>query len=176
MPLSLAWCGIEALSLQENTSKSITNLLIKKFSEFLGFGEQTEALNSLESIILNLAEDFRLKSGLNIEYDTTVNGVNLSKVCSLKISDEKRSLIEKLCEYVNLLCELKPLKLFILVFGKEFLSEKDILDFYKHCFDRSVRLMFVEGTDKSSLLPIERRLVIDEDMCEIPQGYDEFEK
>ncbi len=155
-------------------SKSITNLLIKKFSEFLELGEQTESLITLESIFYNLAEDFKLKSGLNIEYDTNVNGACLSKVCSFKISDGKSRLLERLCEYVNLLCELIPIRLFILVFGKEFLSENNIMDFHNYCCDKSVRLMFVEGTDKSRLLPIERRLVIDKDICTIPQGYDEF--
>jgi CRISPR type II-A-associated protein Csn2 len=152
-------------------SKSITNLLTKKFTEFLGFGEQAQSLTNLESIILNLAEDFRLKSGLNIEYDTVMNGNNLAKVCSLKIADYGQNLIERLCEYVNLICDLKPLKLFVLVFGKQFLSENDIDNLHKHCFDKSVKLLFIEGTDKTARLENERRLIIDNDLCAIPLGY-----
>jgi CRISPR type II-A-associated protein Csn2 len=102
-----------------------------------------------------------------------MNGNNLAKVCSLKICDDKTSLLERLCEYVNLLCDLKPLKLFILVFGKQFLKELDIENLYKHCFDKSVRLLIIEGTDNTELLSNERRLVIDHDLCTIPQGYTE---
>ena len=151
-------------------SRIITNLLTKKFAEFLGFGEQIEALTTLESIVLNLAEDFRLKSGLNIEYDAVLNGGNLAKACSLKITDDKRNLLEGLCEYVNLLCDLKPLKLFILVFGKNFLEEQDISSLYKHCFDKNVKLLFIEGTDKTERLTNERRLIIDSDLCSITQA------
>jgi CRISPR type II-A-associated protein Csn2 len=124
-------------------SKAITNLLTKKFAEFLGLGEQAEPLSNLESIILNLAEDFRVKSGLNIDYDTSVNVNSLAKVCSLKVSDDKQTLLERLCEYVNLVCDLKPLKLLVLVFGKAFLSEGDIYLLYRHCYDRNVRLMLL---------------------------------
>ena len=155
-------------------SKSITNLLTKKFAEFLGLGEQAEPLSNLESTILNLAEGFRLKSGLNIDYDTTVNANNLAKVCSLKITDNKRILLERLCEYVNLICDLKPLKLFIIVFGKSFLSTSDISRLYSHCYDKNVRLLLIEAKDNTVRLENERRLIIDSDLCSITQGYEDF--
>lgn len=53
-------------------SKLITNLLTKKFGEFLGLGEQLQNISILESIILNLSEEFRLSSGLNIDYDCVI--------------------------------------------------------------------------------------------------------
>jgi len=155
-------------------SKTITNLLIKKFSEFLGFGEQAETMTNIENIVLNLTEDFRLKSGLNVECDAVINANNLAKICSLKIADDKQSFLERLCEYVNLICDLKPLKLFILVFGKAFLSKTDIGSLYRHCLDKGVRLLIIEGADKSELLSNERRLIIDADLCTVPQGYTEF--
>jgi len=103
-------------------SKPITNLLIRKFADFLGLGEQALPLTQLECIVLNLVEDFRLKSGLNVEYNTSMNGNNIAKVCSLKIADDGGSLLERLCEYVNLLCDLKPMKLFVLAFAYAFLK------------------------------------------------------
>lgn len=154
-------------------TKSIANLLIKKFSQFLGLGEQLESLEILEGSIVNLAENFRLKSGLNVEYDAVMSGSNIAKMCSLKIADHDCPLLERLWEYINLLCDLKPLKLFILVFGKAFLTPVDIHNLYQHCFDKHVRLMFIESTDKMELMPKERRLIIDKDFCSIVQGYDE---
>jgi CRISPR type II-A-associated protein Csn2 len=154
-------------------SKTITNLLTKKFSEFLGLGEQTESISTLEGLIITLTEDFREHSGLNVEYDTVLNAVNLAKVCSLRIMDDKTSLLERLAEYVNLLCDLKPLKLLMLIFGKEFLSEKDIDSLYLHCYDRQVRLLIIEGVDTTKLMMNERRLIIDKDLCTIPLGYGE---
>jgi CRISPR type II-A-associated protein Csn2 len=152
-------------------SKSISNLLLKNFGEFLGLGEQAMHLTTLESTILNIAEDFRIKSGLNIEYDTKVNANNIAKICSLKIADYGESLLERLCEYVNLICDLKPLKLFILIFGKEFLEDSEISEFYKHCCDKNVRLLFIEAKDSSCRNPDELRLIIDNDLCTIPLGY-----
>jgi CRISPR type II-A-associated protein Csn2 len=150
-------------------AKSITNLLTKKFGEFLKFGEQVEALAELEIMVLNLTETFRIHSGLNIAYDAVLAESNLAKICSLKIADQKMDLLHRLCEYVSLMCELKPLKLFVLVFGKSFLSEEDIFEIYRYCSDKQVRLLFVEGVDQSKLLPNEKRLVIDEDLCSITQ-------
>lgn len=152
-------------------SRQIINLLGKKFSDFLVLGEQVGLLSQLESIILNLAEDFRLQSGLNVEYNTTMNGTNLAKVCSLKIADNEQNLLERLCEYVNLLCDLKPLKLIVLVFGKHFMSKKEIENFNKYCLDKDARLLLIEGADKTELLSNEKRLIIDEDLCTIPLGY-----
>ncbi|MDR2904752.1 MAG: type II-A CRISPR-associated protein Csn2 [Helicobacteraceae bacterium] len=156
-------------------SKAITNLLVKKFSEFLSLGEQAETLINLESIILNLAENFRIKSGLNVEYDAAVNNNNLAKICSLTIADNNSGLLEKLCEYVNLLCDLKPLKLFVLIFGKSFLTESDMRIFYQYCNDKHVRLLIIEGYDIADIQSNERRLIIDKDLCGIAQGYNEFE-
>lgn len=152
-------------------SRQIRNLLGKKFSDFLALGEQLESLTQLESIIFNLAEDFRLQSGLNVEYDTTMNGTNLAKVCSLKIADNEQNLLERLCEYVNLLCDLKPLKLIVLVFGKHFMSKNEIENFNKYCLDKDARLLLIEGADKTELFSNEKRLIIDDDMCTIPIGY-----
>jgi len=155
-------------------SKKITNQIIKKFTDFLTFGEQLENLSKLESLVLNMAEDFRISSGLNVEYDTVMNGTNLAKVCSLRIADRGRSLLERLCEYVSLICDLKPLKLFVLVFGKQFLIEHDLQVLYKYCADIGVRLLVIEGVDKTERLPNEMRLIIDESLCSFTQGHDEI--
>ena len=151
-------------------SKSITNLLIKKFSEFITSGEQLEKLTGLESIVLGMIDDFRDYSGLNIEGGTNLTGANLNKAFSLKISDNKQSLLERLCEYVNLLCDLKPLKLFILVFAGAFLSEQDIDSLYRHCSDYAVRLLLIGGELTKQPSKNERRLIIDRDFCTICQG------
>jgi CRISPR type II-A-associated protein Csn2 len=148
-------------------TKSITNLLTKKFGEFLRSGEQILALAELESKLLNLAEDFRIHTGLNLTYDTTLTDGNLVKICSLKISDEKEKLPYRICEYVNLMCELKPLKLIILAFGKSFLSERDITAINGYCCDKQVRLLLVEGADTTQMLQNEKRLIIDSDLCAI---------
>ena len=154
-------------------SKQITNLLYKKFADFLTKGEQTSQIINLESIILNLAEDFRVNSGLNIEYDSTITSSNLNKICSLKISENSNKLLIKLCEYINLLCDLKPLKLFILVFSKHYLGNDELICLYKHCRDKEVRLLLIEGVDNTELLDNEKRLIIDKDLCSITQGFEE---
>jgi len=154
-------------------SKSITNLLIKKFTEFLGLGEQAQPLTELECIVINLVEEFRLKIGLNIEYNSTMSGSNLAKVCSLRIADDKRTLLGRLCEYIDLLCDLKPLKLFVVAFAHAFLETNEIVSLYKHCFDKGVRLLIIEGVVDREVLTIERRLIIDADLCVITVNYEE---
>jgi len=154
-------------------SKPITSLLMRKFADFLGLGEQAQPLTQLESIVLNLVEDFHLQSGLKVEYNTNMGGNNIAKVCSLKIADDGGSLLERLCEYVNLLCDLKPLKLLVLAFAHAFLERGDIEKLYQHCFDKNVRLLIIEGMVKNDVLPNERRLIIDADLCTITNNIGE---
>jgi CRISPR type II-A-associated protein Csn2 len=157
-------------------SKSITNLMTKKFSEFLGFGEQAATLNELERLIQDLTEDFRLKSGINVQYDAVLNAINLAKICSLKVADNSLTLTERICEYVSLFCDLKQLKLFILVFGKQFLDDMEITALFQDFRHKGVRLLIIEGADKTDLRPNERRLIIDGDLCSITQGFENEEE
>ena len=149
-------------------SKNITNLVGKKFAEFMGEGEQGESLSTIEAIICKLADAFESRSNLNIEYDSSITAAGLAKLCNLHIADTGKTLAERLCDYVSLLSELKPLKLFVVVFAKSFLSDESIDYLWKYCQDCGVRLLLVEGHDGTEPKNDERRLIIDNDLCCIP--------
>jgi CRISPR type II-A-associated protein Csn2 len=151
--------------------KSIEKLLSKNFASFLSRGEQSEAMNNLESIMLQLMGNFKNFSHLNLSYNHNINADNLIKVSSLSIADDKRHLLLRLCEYVDLLSDLKPLKLLCLVFAKQFLSVIERYNLYKHCQSNGLRLLMIEGNDRMPRLKCEKRLIIDENFCLITQGY-----
>ncbi|MDR0932144.1 MAG: type II-A CRISPR-associated protein Csn2 [Victivallales bacterium] len=150
-------------------SRSIGKLLIQKFAQFLGCPEQTGAITELERMIFDLAEEFRASFNLDIEYDSAMSAENIAKLCSLEIADHKCDLLEKLCAYVNLLCELKPLKLFILVFGKAFLESEELDSLSRFCHDKEVRLLLIESDGKSPRHVNECGLVVDKDLCVIAE-------
>jgi len=153
-------------------SKVISNLILKKFNEFVAMGQQLQALSSIETILLNLGDDFKNSTGLNLECETALTGGNLTKVCSFRIANNTSTLLEKLCEYVNILTDLKPLKVLILAFGKAFLKIDQIVSLQRYCIDKGVRLMLILGKDDSAVQECERRIVIDSDLCAIPMRCD----
>ena len=151
-------------------SKTIVNLLLKKLGDFIIRTNQEERLANIEKNIYEIIDDFSLSSGLNIEYNESINATALAKLCGLKISDSSLSLLEKVFNYIDLYCELLPTKIFILVFGKEFFTLDEVYQVFEHCYDKQLRLLIVENSDSYPLLQNETRLIIDQDQCIITQN------
>ena len=156
-------------------TKAINQLLTKKFSDFLNSSTQNDlpTISELERLIYNLAESFRTSSGLNIEYESTMSGQAIAKLCGLKIQNSECTILCKLCEYLDLLCSLKPIKVLALCFAKQVLESGQIQQLYKHCVDKEVQLLLIEAKDDTLLMECECRLVVDKDLCVFTRGYSE---
>lgn len=151
-------------------SKTILNLLSKKFGYFLRETNQEEKLSNIEKTIFELVDDFGFSTGLNLEYNESLNETTLVRICGLKVADDSLSLLERIFNYIDLYSELLPIKVFFLVFGKEFFSDDEIFQIYNHCYDKQLRFIIIENFDHSPLSLNENRLIIDTDQCVITQN------
>lgn len=153
----------------EATDKKIINLLHKKLQNNYNDGAFIAEFNAitcrLESFLCDLCStvDFAL------EYD----GISLEdvlKVCSVKPAKTYDSLLEKIVCYINIFISLKNVSFFVLVGIKDVLSEEELLLLYRHCEANKVALFLLERGRGEKIIPIERKIIITEDLCEIVEN------
>ena len=153
------------------TDKKIVNLLHKKLQNNFCDGSfivDFNAINaSLELFLDNLCStvDFAVEyNALSIE--------DVFKSCGIKPAKTYDSLLEKLVCYVNILIELKSLSFIVLTGFKNVLTADELQAFYKHCELKKVSVLLAEGKVFDEKFPIERRITITEDLCEICDSVD----
>jgi len=76
------------------------------------------------------------------------------------------SLLEKICDYIDICSEYLKTKLFIFVNLKSFLNESEIIQLYNHLNYHKTHILMIESS-QSNTLENESIRVIDEALCEI---------
>ena len=148
-------------------SKKVLTLLQKKFSSFLLEQDSINQKAVIESDVLRLFDDFKLYTGLNIESDSSISDANLFKLANFKITDVELTVLERICSFIDLMIELIPIRLIVLVFAKAFLSDEDIQLLFKHCVDSGCRMLLIENFVQKSNNKLESLYIIDCDLCPI---------
>ena len=77
------------------------------------------------------------------------------------------SLLEKICDYIDICSEYLKTRLFIFVNLKSFLNESEMIQLYNHSNYHKTHILMIESR-QSSILENEVARVIDEALCEIP--------
>ena len=76
------------------------------------------------------------------------------------------SLLEHICDYIDVCSEYRKIALFVFVNLKSYLCEEDLELFYSHLMYYKRNVLLLERCE-SSLHPTERVIIIDNDLCEI---------
>jgi len=76
------------------------------------------------------------------------------------------SLLEHLCDYIDVCSEYRKIALFVFVNLKSYLSEEDLELFYSHLAYYKRNVLLLERCE-SPLHPMEKVIIIDDDLCEI---------
>ncbi len=90
----------------------------------------------------------------------------LIKAAGVQIETDQSSLCAKVLDYMELIEEFDGQKLFVTLNLRAFVSETEIENFMHTALGRGCYLLMIENRDYRRL-SIEKRLVIDEDLCEI---------
>ena len=96
---------------------------------------------------------------------------DLLKLCNVKPTKVYESFLEKLICYINIFTELKNIKFFIFIGLKDILSDENLILLYQHCALQKVGLLLIESSKKRNLLPMERAIIITDDLCEIVENF-----
>lgn len=139
----------------------IINQLEKNSLESDMFYKGGKLLGEIENYVDDLAAMFPFR----LEYEK-LNIIFLLKAIGINVADDADSDIERIINYIEIVKELEGDKLFIFVNMRSYFSDEDMIMFCKDAILHKDKILLVEGTDRKRL-PTEKRLLIDEDLCEI---------
>ncbi len=146
---------------QKNLINKATAKLIEIALDEENYMQSSELVGDLERYLMNLS------IGLTGSIDTSkVSIENLIKNSGLTFVDDYSLLSEKLLDYFELVREYDQDKIFVLLNLRSFLSTNELQQFVDEILLRRFQVVLIESTEYS-LLDKEKRLLIDDSLCEI---------
>lgn len=125
------------------------------------YDKSQQILARIESHIMELTIDFPCE----LEYEK-LNMLSVIKAMGISLTDDYSCLEEKLLAYMDMVRDFLNKKLFILVNCRGFIPCHQMQDFVNTTLQREHEILFVDNMSYPKLLQ-EKRLIIDEDLCEI---------
>lgn len=157
----------------ELSDRKILTLLYKKLQKNFLDGEFIVNFNALNAQIGVFLQSICQTVDFSLDYSELVLE-DLLKVCNVKPTKVYESFLEKLICYINIFTELKNIKFFIFIGLKDILSDENLTLLYHHCVLQKVGLLLIESSKKRNLLPMERAIIITDDLCEIVENFGEM--
>lgn len=125
------------------------------------YDKSQQILARIESHIMELTIDFPCE----FAYEK-LNMLSVIKAMGISLTDDYFCLEEKLLAYMDMVRDFLNKKLFILVNCRGFIPCHQMQDFVNTALQREHEILFVDNMSYPRLLQ-EKRLIIDEDLCEI---------
>lgn len=146
-------------------SKKILNRIFKNIETEI-INDYYMELQELNNIIIGNMAKFVRGQHLPLEFTEKVSIANLLKLVDLKIAESYENRMELLVNYIDIISQLFPVKLFILVNLKTFFDTNELSEFYKDINYKKLNVLLIEQhiTEK---LEGERYRIIDADLCEL---------
>lgn len=152
--------------------KKIITALYKRLEQ-VALGEKIILFNELTSKTMAFISELAFEIPFAIEYGEPQPS-DYFKISGLKFEKNYENLEEKIICYINALIELKGCDFFIFVNLKSVLNDERLLRLYEHCNREQVGVLLIESRKQRPLLPMEKAIIITEDLCEILENYDEM--
>ena len=139
----------------------ILHVLEKTANDEVYFQRTQKLLAELECYL----NDLSLEQDVELAYDKlSLN--NLLKSVGMRVIIDYNKLIERLFAYMDLVRRFEGEKLFLLVNLRSFVSLADMELFIQTVVAHDLRVLLVDN-QAYPLLPLEKRRIIDSDLCEI---------
>lgn len=154
-----------------NDKKNLT--LLQKRLEKIAFGEKLSLFNELSAKTMGFLGELAFFVPFSLDYSEP-QPIDYLKASGVKLEKNYESLEEKIICYLNALIELKNCEFFIFVNLKSVLNDEKLLQVYEHCQREQVGLLLIENGKYRPLLPLEKAVIVTEDLCEIVENYKEI--
>lgn len=156
---------LEPFSLQLNNKKAKTKLYheMKMVTDDLMYSQGIE----VHSHICNYLETLLEKIPYPITYENDWNVLELFKCYDVQLADESGDVSEKLFYYIKLMNQLCGVNLFIIVNLKQYLSEEQLMEFYKLGQYNKIQLVLIEFNVGDKKMACEDMYILDKDDCVI---------
>ena len=147
-------------------NKKVVSKLYAKLNE-IAFQEENYTLtldivSKISEYLLTITQ--ALPCG--VSFDESVELSQLFKSVALRIDTDGKNLLERLCDYVEVMNEFCGTELFVLVNLKSYLGVEELKEFYKFCGYKKMTLLLIENVLREQL-DAECIKIIDNDLCEI---------
>lgn len=148
---------------EKKTSTTIQKNLVKGLTE-----EQSLAFGKLNASISSFLSDFLLDSEIPLTFDDDFSLASLLKATNVRPDFSIDNYLESLVNRVKAMSVSSNKDFFILVGLHQVLNQKELSAFYHEMALSQIDLLLIEPSEsKSYLKPLEKPIVIDEDLCEI---------
>ena len=156
---------IDIFDVEINQRKSIGILydaLEKEINESELFIKWREILASIESV-LNCAID-------NMDYDICYQEMDIKqlfKSIDIQFKKDSDNYVENLLQYMELMSEIRKIKIFILLNASSFLTVDELKYLYEQSFYKKYNLLLIDSQDIKIFSEVEQKIIIDKDACVI---------
>ena len=118
----------------------------------------------LYSNILKYSNELCQMVPYNLKIRSDLTPTDIIKLSNVKIEEDGGSLLEKLVNYLGVMCNICRIKLVIFVNIKTFLNNDELEELYKYANYNKIQLLMIESIYNNDIM-CEKTIVIDKDMC-----------
>lgn len=115
----------------------------------------------IEKYLIDLAFEFPCEISF-----TSVSSSSLIKHSGISVESNLSSISEKVCEYMELITEFDRKKLFVTINMRSFVDDEEMEKFVETALIHGYNIIAIESC-AYKMLKNEKRLIIDDDLCEI---------
>ena len=146
---------------QKSLLNKVTAVLAKTAVNEEYYLKTMQFLGQLEQYLMEIA--FQLKGDIVFQ---KVTADAIFKAVGVEFRDEYDSLAEKIIDYFELVTELDRKKLFVLYNLRSLLDDEETIVFIDTVIKQGYNVLMIESSEHT-LLPGERRYIVDSALCEI---------
>lgn len=147
-------------------NKKVVSKLYSKLNE-IAFQEENytmtlDIVGKISEYLLTITQS--LPCGVSFDENVELN--QLFKSVALRVDTDGKNILERLCDYVEVMNEFCGTELFVFINLKSYVSSTELLEFYKFCNYKKISLLLVENMPRETI-EMECVKIIDNDLCEI---------
>ena len=129
-----------------------------------------EKYSMINSELLQFMENVTATVPYQLSTETDLDIMALLKAYDVKIAVEGDDPLERLIDYLRALSSICGIRIFVILNLKHFLTADQVAQLYEICFYSKIFLINLEG-QKNYILPEEKCVIIDKDLCFITSEY-----
>lgn len=156
----------DVLSIDSNQRKILAKLYQRLETDALEsdfYLETQEILANMQKFIALLTDN----ETIALNFKEAINLQDLFKIADIKIECESIKLLEKILDYLEVVQEFLKPKCIIIAGLKQFFEKKEIEEIYKFAVYQEIRLILIENVLDEEIYDLEKKMIIDCDLCEI---------
>lgn len=146
-------------------SKKVLTKILKELREIAYTEKMYSKTLEIQSKWLEYMGEIIQESEVNLIYQDLDIEACL-KATGIQVETDSKNFLQMICDYIDLMREVFDINIFIFINLKQFLTEKELLELYRHCNYRKALLCLCESTLKK-VLEGEIITLIDCDLCQV---------